>query len=181
MTLTYNSLAVGWGRRCNPASLFLTLKVVSALLFIAPAFAQSAEFSTGKSYYESGDYRTAIVHFKLASKADPRSAECNYWIGRSYETLADLSTPFGRKYRSLARTYLTNAAEQAPNRPDYRRELFEFLLDTNQQRRAGQILELAESDPEYDLMRSRFRETHERNTSLDFRICQLFQLVTAWR
>ena len=33
----------------------------------------------------------------------PANAESHYWLGRSCETLADISTPLGRKYRSLAR------------------------------------------------------------------------------
>jgi predicted Zn-dependent protease len=103
-------------------------------------------------------------------------------LGRSYETLADIATPFGRKYRALARTHLTRATELAPNHPEYRRELFEFLLDAGDQRRAlAVLLASAESDPDYDSMLYRFAQTGRLNTTLDGRLTRLFQLATAWR
>jgi tetratricopeptide (TPR) repeat protein len=149
---------------------------------VSLAAAQPSELAAGKAYYQSGEFKQAVAHLQLALKADPRSAESDYWLGRSYETLADIATPFGRKYRALARTHLTRATELAPNHPEYRRELFEFLLDAGDQRRAlAVLLASAESDPDYDSMLYRFAQTGRLNTTLDGRLTRIFQLATAWR
>ena len=54
----------------------------------------------------------------------------------SYQTLADIAFPFAGKYTSKAHTYLTKATELAPGRLDYRKELFNFLLDPGNSSRA---------------------------------------------
>jgi len=159
------------------------MKYVSILLviFAAQSMGQQSELAAGRAYYQSGEFKQAVAHFQLALNADPRSAESNYWLGRSDQTLADIATPFGRKYRSLARTHLTRAAELAPGRPEYRSELFEFLLDSGHQNQARDILlRSAESDPDYESMLARFQQTRRLNASLNAWITRFFELGTAW-
>jgi tetratricopeptide (TPR) repeat protein len=159
------------------------MRYVSILLviFATHAIGQQSEFAAGRAYYQSGEFKQAAAHFQLALDADPRSAEFNYWLGRSYETLADIATPFGRKYRSLARRHLTRAAELAPGRSDYRSELFEFLLDSGCQNQARDILlRSAESDPDYEYMLSRFQQTRRLNASVNAWLTKAFQIPTAW-
>ena len=151
------------------------------VIFAGHAIGQQSELAAGRAYYQSGEFKQAVAHFQLALHADPRSAESNYWLGRSYETLADIATPFGRKYRSLAHTHLTKAAELAPGRSEYRSELFEFLLDFGRQNQARDILlRSAESDPDYEYMLSRLRQTRRLNASLNAWLTKVFQLTTAW-
>jgi tetratricopeptide (TPR) repeat protein len=139
-------------------------------------------FGAGKASYQSGEFKQAAAHFQLALQSDPQRAEPHYWLGRSYESLADVATPFGRKYRGLARTHLTKAVELAPNRTEYRRELFDFLLDSGDLRQAEELLvKSAESDPEYDFMLARLYETKRLNGSVRGRLTQAFQFATAWR
>jgi len=150
------------------------------LLLVVPAVAQQSEFAAGQSSYRAGEFKSAVTHFRLALDTNPKDAASSYWVGRSYETLADIATPFGGKYRSLARTYLTKASELAPGRPEYRRELFDFLLDSgafsrSEQRQAATILLAgAETDPEYEYMRSRFEQARKRNASFDAWISRFF-------
>jgi Flp pilus assembly protein TadD len=137
--------------------------------------------NSGKLLYRSGEFKQAAAHFQLAVQADPQDAESHYWLGRSYETLADIATPFGRKYRGLARTQLTKAAELAPGRTEYRRELFDFLLDSGDLRPAAAMLvKSAEFDPDYDFMLARFDETKRLNASFRGRFTKVFELATAW-
>ena len=151
-------------------------------MLVSPAIAQHSELTAGKADYRSGEFKKAAAHFQLALTADPHNAEPHYWLGRTYETLADIATPFGHKYRSLARTHLIAATELAPGQPEYRHELFEFLLDSGDERRARDILlHSAESDPEYDSMLSRFQQTRRLNASFNGRLTWLFQLATTWR
>ena len=156
--------------------------VLLIAMLAGPALGQQAELAAGRASYLSGDFKAAAAHFQLALQAGPGSAESNYWLGRSYETLADIAMPFGRRYRSLARVYLTNAAELAPGRPEYRRELFEFLIEMGDRRRAlGILLSSAESDPDYDYLLSRFDQSQRLNASFRGRLAWMCQLATAWR
>src|SRR6266852_3813700 len=106
----------------------------SVVIFLAAlsseAAAQGSEFATGRAYYTEGEFKKAAAHFQLALKVNPNDAESYYWMGMSYQVLGDIAFPFAGKYTSKARVYLTRATELAPGRPDYRRELFEFLLDS---------------------------------------------------
>ena len=174
---------VGVGRRWLHGAPFFHMKYVSILLviFAAHAAGQQSELAAGRASYQSGEFKQAVAHFQLALHADPRNAESNYWLGRSYETLADIATPFGRKYRFLARTHLTRAAELAPGRSEYRSELFEFLLDSGRQHQARDILlRSAESDPDYEYMLLRFQQTRRLNASVNAWLTRFFQLGTAW-
>jgi len=143
-------------------------------LIATPANGQQSEVAAGRESYRAGEFKSAVRHLQQALKADPNNAAANYWLGRSYETLADVSAPVGIRYRSRARRYLTKAAELAPDRLEYRHELFEFLLDANQERQAQRILlTLAESDPDYDYLLSRFEQARHANSSVYARIGRL--------
>ena len=143
------------------------------------AYAHTSEFAAGRASYSEGEFRQAVVHFQRALQDEPRDAACNYWLGRSYETLADIAIPFGGKYRSLARTYLTKALELEPNRPEYRRELFDFLVDSDgfshseRLQAMGILLASAETDLDYDYMRSRFDQACKLNSSANGRVSKL--------
>lgn len=139
--------------------------------------------NAGKASYQAGEFKQAVTRFQVAQRAEPQCADSYYWLGRSYESLADISTPFGRKYRGLARVHLTKAVELAPKCSEYRRELFDFLLDSGNlaEARAMLLLKSAESDPEYDSLLARFDETKRLNDSLRGRLTKGFQLATAWR
>jgi tetratricopeptide (TPR) repeat protein len=164
-------------------------------VFGASCMAQPSELAAGKASYRDGEFQQAVTHLQRAIRSDPQDAACHYWIGRSYETLADIAAPFGAKYRTLARASLTKAMELAPDRPEYRRELFDFLLDSvnfsrgEQQQAAGILLGSAESDPEYEALVSRFEEAQKVNSSVNARLGRLFlaapqtavRLVTAGR
>jgi tetratricopeptide (TPR) repeat protein len=127
------------------------------------AAAQRLEFATGRTYYAEGEFKKAAAHFQLAVRLDPKDAESYYWMGMSYQLLADIALPFGRKYNGKARVCLTKATELAPGRLEYRRELFDFLLDSAGSSRAalrqaaGILRTIPEPDPDYSYMRQRLR------------------------
>ena len=156
------------------------MKLAYLFLLALPIFAQQSEFAAGHASFQAGEFKAAVAHFQRALQDNPNDGASAFWLGRSYETLADIST-FGRGHRARARAYLTKAVELAPNRPEYRRELFNFLLDGDNLRQAQVVLAAAESDPEYDAMLNRFREARRRNSSVDGRVTKAFQLVTAWQ
>ena len=155
----------------------------SMLIFLAglsgQALAQS-EFAIGRDYYTGGEFKNAAAHFQLALKANPNDAESSYWTGMSYQVLATIAAPFDRKYNSKARVHLTKAMELAPGRPDYRRELFDFLLDSAASSRAalrqaaGILATVSESDPDYGSMRRRLDRETRTNSSANARLGRLF-------
>ena len=162
----------------------LSLFVLTLLAGLgAEGASQASEFATGRAYYMEGEFKKAVAHFQLALNANPNDAESYYWIGRSYQVLADIQSPFDYKYNSKARIYLMKAVELAPRRSDYRRELFDFLVDSAGSSRAalreaadllGTVREL---DPEYSYMRRRFDPERRANASADARLGRLFLIV----
>src|ERR1700682_3415418 len=109
----------------------LNLSVLILLAVLgSEAAGQESEFATGRAYYAEGEFKKAVAHFQLALKVNPNDAESYYWMGMSYQVLADIAFPLDYKYTSKARISLTRATELAPGRLDYRRGLFDFLVDS---------------------------------------------------
>ena len=143
---------------------------------------RGSEFATGRAYYTEGEFKKAVVHFQLALKVNPDDAESNYWLGMSYQVLADIASPFDHKYKSKARIYLTRAVELAPTRPDYRRDLFDFLVDSGSSRAAARqaadlLRAVPESDAAYSYMHQRFERERRANASADARLGRLFLAI----
>jgi tetratricopeptide (TPR) repeat protein len=162
----------------------LNLSVLILLAVLGnEAAGQESEFATGRAYYTEGEFKKAVTHFQLALKVNPNDAESYYWIGMSNRVLADIAFPFAGKYTSKARVYLTRATELAPGRLDYRRELFDFLLDsagssTAALRQAADLLRtVPETDPDYSDMHRRFELERRVNASAEARVDRLFLTI----
>ena len=147
------------------------------------AAGQESEFATGRAYYTEGEFKKAVAHFQVALKVNPNDAESNYWMGMSYQVLADVAFPFAGKYTSKARVYLTRATELAPERLDYRRELFDFLVDSAGSSRAAArqaadlLRTVPEPDPDYSYMHERFERERKANASADARLGRVFLAI----
>jgi tetratricopeptide (TPR) repeat protein len=153
---------------------------VAAAIFCGEGAGQQSELAVGRAYYLEGDFKKAAVHFQLALKTNPNDAEFWYWMGMSYQGLATIAAPFEGRYSSRARIYLTRATELAPARQDYRRELFDFLLESAPSsrtalRQAGAVLlTIPEADPDYMYMRRRLTRVSRENSSVEARFGRLF-------
>jgi tetratricopeptide (TPR) repeat protein len=154
--------------------------LISLTGFDAEGASEQSELAIGRASYAEGDFKQAIAHFQRAVKRNPADADSYYWMGMSYQTLADIAFPFAGKYASKARTYLTMAMELAPDRMDYRKELFNFLLDPGSssrttRRQAASILQwVSRSDPDYEIMKRQFEREIKANGSADARLGRLF-------
>jgi tetratricopeptide (TPR) repeat protein len=162
----------------------LYLAIVILLVVVGrEAVGQESELATGRAYYTEGEFKKALTHFQLALKVNSNDAESYYWMGMSYQVLADIAFPFGGKYNSQARICLTKALQLAPARTDYRRELFDFLLDSagssrTAQRQAADLLRaVPKADPDYDYMSQRFQRERKANASMDARLERLFLAI----
>src|SRR5438105_2569620 len=162
----------------------LNLSVLILLAVLgSKAAGQESEFATGRAYYTEGEFKKAVAHFQLALKVNPSDAESYYWMGMSYQVLADIAFPFADKYTSKARVSLTRAMELAPSRPEYRRELFEFLLNSAgssrvSARQAADLLRtVPESDPDYGYMHQRFVIERRADASAEARLGRLILAI----
>src|SRR5258706_1119538 len=174
-------------RLCNAVAMRpMTLKLSSMILLAAlgaSAASLRSECATGRACYIEGEFKKAVTHFQLALKANPADADSYYWIGMSYQGLADIAYPFAGTYASEARLNLTRATELAPGRLDYRRELFEFLLNSGGSSRsalrqaAGILRPVAPNDPDYQRMRQQFAQASQAYASADARLGRLFLAV----
>jgi tetratricopeptide (TPR) repeat protein len=142
------------------------------------------EFEAGRQCYIAGEFKKAAAHFGQAVDADPNNADSYFWLGKSYEVLADIGAPLGGgRSSSRARTYLAKAVELAPNEPEYRHELFAFLLDWADRSRtaladAESVLRtMSPSDPDYPFMRLQWQQQRNTRASVDFRLGSLFLLA----
>jgi tetratricopeptide (TPR) repeat protein len=164
------------------------MKYYLAILILLPvrgseAAGHGSEFATGRAYYTEGDFKKAAAHFRVALKVNPNDAESYYWMGMSYQVLGDIAFPFAGRYTSKACVYLTRATELAPGRLDYRRELFDFLLDSAGSSRAALrqaedlLRAVPEPDPDYSYMRQRFERERRANGSADARLGRLFLAI----
>jgi tetratricopeptide (TPR) repeat protein len=149
----------------------------------AEAAAQRTEFASGRACYTAGEFKQAAAHFELALKDNPGDADSYYWFGMSYQVLADIAYPFGGKYASKARASLTKAAELAPGRRDYRRELFDFLTGPAESSRAarrqaaGILGAVSPQDPDYGSMRRQFERASKAHGSAEAQLGRLFLAV----
>lgn len=159
------------------SAILLTSLLTAALGIAAPG--QQSEFAIGRACYMEGEFKKAAAHFQMALRTSSHDAEAYYWIGMSYQMLADIAAPFGGRHSAVARVNLTKAVELAPNRLDYRRELFDFLVDSGSSRsawrQAGDILRaVPESDPDYAGMRRRFEQARRDSSAPEARLGRLF-------
>jgi tetratricopeptide (TPR) repeat protein len=161
----------------------LKLSILMLLAVLgSEAATKGSEFATGRAYYVEGEFKKAVAHFQLAMKVNPDDAESCYWMGMSYQILANIALPFDYKYKSKARIYLTRAMELAPGRLDYRRELFDFLTDSGSsrtaRRQAADLLRtVPEPDPDYSYMHQQFEIEKRANASAEARLGRLFLAI----
>jgi tetratricopeptide (TPR) repeat protein len=150
---------------------------------VSPAADLQPGLAVGQSLYRQGDFKRAAAQFEHALRADPENAELYYWTGMAYQGRADLATPFSRRYQTKALAYLRTAADLAPGRLDYRRELFDYLLDSARTspaalREAAALVERAPSDdPELSHMRWRLEGERRIASSREARFDRIFLAI----
>jgi tetratricopeptide (TPR) repeat protein len=161
---------------------FFLLLAAVALTVLWPRPAPAADMTAleGIAYFNDGEFKKAAAQFRRAVEIDPKDAQSHFWMARSYEKLADVAFPLDGRYRSKARVCLMRAMSLAPDRADYRRELFDFLLDGGGAspaafRQAAEILRaVPESDPDYLYMRQRLAAVRNEKSALEEGLARLF-------
>jgi tetratricopeptide (TPR) repeat protein len=137
----------------------------------------------GHRDYTAGEFEKAASDFQRALKREPNDADCYFWLGKSYEMLADIRGPLlGLRASVKARLYLTKALQLAPDNNDYRHELFQLLIVSDHApgalRQAENIVQMApQTDPDYAFMLMRLRQEYDARSSPEGRIGYAFSVL----
>ncbi len=160
-----------------------TLLTVLFSGWLVGAMIPTSTVAVGREHYRAGHPGTAAHHLEFVLKADPGNAEAAYWLAMSYQSMADIATPFGGHFRSKAHRYFIRAMQLAPARTDYRMAFFDFLLDAADSS-ASSLLEarrLVEStrecDPDYTEMRRRLAEEERALGGMERRVTRVWAIV----
>ncbi len=98
----------------------------------AEGAAEQSEFAMGRAFYADGEFKQAVAHFQQAVKSNPADADSYYWMGMSYQTLADIAFPALRKKPAgsvihAAFSKATNSVLVAASRWAFSRRYLRFL------------------------------------------------------
>jgi tetratricopeptide (TPR) repeat protein len=114
-------------------SLLLLLTALAGLSAGGEAAADTASFhfAQGRSWFQACEFKKAARAFERALVGQPEIADRHYWLGKSYARWAEIAGPFSAPgYARKARAHLEKAVQLAPRNAEYRRELFEFYVDS---------------------------------------------------
>jgi tetratricopeptide (TPR) repeat protein len=165
----------------------ITPCLICVILSIYAAAGSSAESPSpqvaGHRDYTAGEFEKAASDFQRALKLKPNEADCYFWLGKSYEMLADIRGPFfGLRASVKARHYLAKALRLAPDNKDYRHELFQLLIVSDHSPgalpEAENIVQMTpQTDPDYPFMLMRLHQEYQARSSLEGRIGCAFSVL----
>jgi tetratricopeptide (TPR) repeat protein len=165
----------------------MKLHLICMLLLTFVCAAWSAESRSardaGRREYAAGEFKKSASHFQRALKANPNDADSYFWLGKSYEMLADVGGPLlGARASVKARFCLSKALQLAPDNKDYRREIFQLLIVSDHSpgalRQAESIIQMTpEADPDYPFMLMRLHQEYRARSSPENRIRSAFSVL----
>jgi tetratricopeptide (TPR) repeat protein len=162
--------------------------LMCVLLLISAGTGSSAESPSprvaGHRHYTAGEFEKAASHFQRALKIEPNDSDCYFWLGKSYEMLADIRGPvLGLRASVKARLYLAQALQLDPDKKDYRDELFQLLIVSDHSprglRQAESIIQMTpHTDPNYPFMVMRLHQEYQARSSPEGRIGCAFSVLS---
>ena len=85
----------------------------------------------GEALFQECEFKAAARLFEHALTNEPGNARLHFWLGRSYERMADVASPlFARRNARKARFHLEAAVRRDPGNREFLRELFDFYVDS---------------------------------------------------
>jgi tetratricopeptide (TPR) repeat protein len=114
------------------------LRSTAALLLIAWAALAGSKpqppvrpQADGESLFYACEFKAAARAFERDLVREPGSARLHFWLGKSYERLADVSSPLSaRKNARKAQAHLEAAVKLDPGDRELLMELFDFYVDS---------------------------------------------------
>jgi tetratricopeptide (TPR) repeat protein len=128
----------------------------------------------GRALFARCEFSGAVRAFRRAADAQPNNAEVLFWLGRSYERMAETSSPLiAPRTAHKAERSLEQALQLDPTNPKYLLELFDLYVDTPEwfsraPQRASALLERMSTTPEeYAILWGRLAEARQNVSGLD--------------
>lgn len=159
-------------------------RVLSGLLLVAGWTAHGAslrdELQSGRNAYFAGEFKKAIQELEPIAMADPKNAEAQFWLGKSYAMVADINAPLLNLHaRAKAHSHLEAAARLRPENAEYRDDLFNYLIDSEGSRAALREAEalahtVPEESAEYAFMQSRLELERKTDSRAEYVTSEIF-------
>ncbi len=128
----------------------------------------------GRALFARCEFSGAVRAFKRAADTQPDNAEVRFWLGRSYERMAETSAPLiAPRHAHKAERSLEQALQLDPTNRKYQLELFGLYVDTPEwfsraPQRASALLERMSTTPEeYATLHGRLAEARQNSRGLD--------------
>jgi tetratricopeptide (TPR) repeat protein len=134
----------------------------------------------GHERFESCEFKAAAQNFSKALQYQPEDANLYYWLGRSYERMAEVASALhAPRDARRARFSLERAVDLEPRNREYLRELFDFYLDSPEWFKGGLgnagvlIQRIAPDDPAaQELLRELLAEAKDEYRGAAWRVRQ---------
>jgi tetratricopeptide (TPR) repeat protein len=105
-----------------------TAVVLLAISYAAPAATLQKD---GEALFQDCEFKAAARVFEHALASEPGSAPLHFWLGKSYERMAEVASPFfARRNARKAQLHLETAVRIDPRNREFLRELFDFYVDS---------------------------------------------------
>ena len=133
-------------------------RTAAILLAISCAAAAASPQKDGETLFKQCEFKAAARVFEHALAREPESARLHFWLGRSYERMAELASPlFARRDARKAKFHLEAAVRRDPGNRVFLREMFDFYVESPEWfdgglARARDILERLGPDEEADTL-----------------------------
>ena len=107
------------------------VRAAAILLAIACSAVAGSLQADGEALFRECEFKAAARAFERALTSQPGNARLHFWLGKSYARMAEVSSLLsahrnGRK----AQVHLEAAVQLDPENREFRKELFEFYVDS---------------------------------------------------
>lgn len=107
------------------------VRSVCILLAISYAATAASLQKDGETLFQECEFKAAARVFGHALATKPESAQLHFWLGKSYERMAEVASPFfARRNARKAQFHLEAAVRRDPGNRVFLRELFDFYVDS---------------------------------------------------
>ena len=105
--------------------------LIWSLTAISCAAAGASLQRDGEALFKECEFKAAARVFEHALASEPESPRLHFWLGKSYERMADAASPFfARRNARKAQFHLEGAVRLEPGNREFLRELFELYVDS---------------------------------------------------
>jgi len=104
----------------------------AVILFAISCAAAGASLQrNGEALFKECEFKAAARVFEHALASEPESPQLHFWLGKSYERMAEAASPFfARRTARKAQFHLEAAVRLEPGNREFLRELFDLYVDS---------------------------------------------------